>query len=164
MRLGLLAMSGVRAHNPELTSLGLTLPGFVERNRVIASLPSLWLLTLAGLTPPTIDTRYLEVPDIAQVPGVPEEFDVVAISSFSAQIGEAYALADRYRALGTKVILGGLHVSAVPGEGETVWPQVVVDLAKSPGGLCRVYDARNASFDLNHSPMPRFELLEPERY
>src|ERR1035437_10360312 len=35
MRLGLIAMSGVRAHNPELTALGLTLPGFVERNRVI---------------------------------------------------------------------------------------------------------------------------------
>ena len=34
-------MSGVRAHNPELTRLGLTLPGFVDRNRIIASLPSL---------------------------------------------------------------------------------------------------------------------------
>ena len=116
MKLGLIAMSGVRAHNPELTALGLTLPGFVERNRVIASLPSLGLLTLAGLTPPTIDTRYLEVSDIAEVAGVPEEFDVVAISSFSAQINEAYVLADRYRSLETKVILGGLHVSAVPGE------------------------------------------------
>ena len=51
MKLGLIAMSGVRAHNPELTALGLTLPGFVERNKVIASLPSLGLLTLAGLTP-----------------------------------------------------------------------------------------------------------------
>ncbi len=176
MRLGLIAMSGVRAHNPELTALGLTLPGFVERNRVIASLPSLGLLTLAGLTPPTIDTSYLEVPDIAQVPGVPEEFDVVAISSFSAQINEAYALADRYRSLGTKVILGGLHVSAVPdearahadaivvGEGETAWPQVMADLAESGGGLREVYDARDRSFDLNQSPMPRFELLDPERY
>ncbi len=49
MRLGLVAMSGVRAHNEELTRLGLTLPGFVERNKIIASLPSLGLLTLAGL-------------------------------------------------------------------------------------------------------------------
>src|SRR6202142_772271 len=98
-------MSGVRAHNPELTALGLTLPGFVERNRVIASLPSLGLLTLAGLRPSSIDTKYLEVADIGDCPGVPEEFDAVAISSFSAQINEAYALADRYRSLGTKVIL-----------------------------------------------------------
>jgi len=176
MKLGLIAMSGVRAHNPELTALGLTLPGFVERNRVIASLPSLGLLTLAGLTPASIDTSYLEVADIADCAGVPEEFDVVAISSFSAQINEAYALADRYRSLGSKVILGGLHVSAVPdearahadaiviGEGETVWPQVMADLTESGESLHQVYDARNASFDLSQSPMPRFELLDHERY
>jgi hypothetical protein len=103
MKLGLIAISGVRAHNPQLTALGLTLPGFVERNKVIASLPSLGLLTLAGLTPDGIDIRYLEVPDVNAIIGVPEEFDVVAISSFSAQIREAYELADRYRALGTRV-------------------------------------------------------------
>lgn len=176
MKLGLIAMSGVRVHNAELMALGLTLPGFVERSKVIASLPSLGLLTLAGLTPEPVDTKYLEVADIAQVEGVPEEFDVVAISSFSAQIGEAYALADRYRALGTKVILGGLHVSAVPdeaaahadaiviGEGEPVWPRVMADLMRPGGGLAKVYDARGQNFDLNQSPMPRFELLDPERY
>jgi radical SAM superfamily enzyme YgiQ (UPF0313 family) len=175
MKLGLIAISGVRAHNPELTALGLTLPGFVERSQVIASLPSLGLLTLAGLTPTEIDLRYLEVPDIAAISGVPEEFDAVAISSFSAQIREAYELADRYRALGTKVILGGLHVSAVPeearahadavviGEGEPVWPAVMADLA---GGreLQQIYDARGQEFDLARSPMPRFDLLEIDRY
>ena len=174
MKLGLIAMSGVRAHNPELTALGLTLPGFVERNKVIASLPSLGLLTLAGMTPREVDLQYLEVPDIAACNGVPEEFDVVAISSFSAQIGEAYALADRYRALGTKVILGGLHVSAVPdearahadavviGEGEPAWPQVVGDLLA--GTLQPVYDARGTKYDFTESPMPRFDLLDIERY
>lgn len=174
MKLGLIAMSGVRAHNPELTALGLTLPGFVERNRVVASLPSLGLLTLAGLTPPEFETRYLEVPDVAAFDGVPEEFDAVAISSFSAQIREAYELADRYRALGTKVILGGLHVSALPGEalahadavvvgeGEPAWPSVLEDLSR--GQLREVYDARSQPFDLSNSPMPRFDLLDIDRY
>lgn len=46
-----IAMSGVRVRDPELLALGLTLPGFVERSRVIASLPSLGLLTLAAHTP-----------------------------------------------------------------------------------------------------------------
>src|SRR5580700_5740779 len=92
MKLGMIAMSGVRAHNKELTKLGLTLPGFVERNKVIASLPSLGLLTLAGMTPDDFDLRYLEVPDISAVSDLPGDFDVVAISSFSAQIGEAYEL------------------------------------------------------------------------
>jgi radical SAM superfamily enzyme YgiQ (UPF0313 family) len=174
MKLGLIAMSGVRAHNAELTALGLTLPGFVERSKVIASLPSLGLLTLAGLTPPDVDVHYLEVSDIKQVEGVPREFDVVAISSFSAQIGEAYELADRYRALGSRVILGGLHVSALPmealrhadavvvGEGEPVWPVIIEDLRGR--NLKPVYDARGMNYSFDNSPMPRFDLLEIERY
>lgn len=174
MKLGLIALSGVRAHNKELSALGLTLPGFVERNRVIASLPSLGLLTLAGLTPRNIDLHYLEVADVNQLNGVPREFDAVALSSFSAQIGEAYELADRYRALGTRVILGGLHVTAMPmealrhadavviGEGEPLWPAIVDDLRT--GSLKPVYDARGMNYNFAGSPMPRFDLLDIERY
>src|SRR5262245_12507134 len=44
-RIGLIAVSGVRVHNERLQRLGVTLPGFVERARVIASMPSLGLLT-----------------------------------------------------------------------------------------------------------------------
>ena len=174
MKIGLVAMSGVRAYDPELTALGLTLPGFVERNQVIASLPSLGLLTLAGQTPPWIELEYVDVPDVHPAPWLPGEFDAVAISSFSAQIKEAYALADRYRACGTRVVLGGLHVTAVPheasahadavvlGEGEPMWPRVVNDLAG--GRLQPVYDARGIRFDLAESPMPRYEMLDVTRY
>ena len=173
MKLGLIAMSGVRVRNPELLAIGLTLPGFVERSKVIASLPSLGLLTLAGLTPADVDVEYLEVPDLKEIDGVPGEFDVVAISSFSAQIREAYELADRYRMLGTRVILGGLHVSAVPlealrhadavvvGEGEPVWPAVIADLRS--GDLKAIY-ASDANYTFANSPMPRFDLLDIERY
>jgi len=174
MKLGLIAMSGVRAHNAELMALGLTLPGFVDRSRVIASLPSLGLLTLAGLTPPDLEVQYLEVPDLAQVEEVPQEFDAVAISSFSAQIHEAYTLADRYRALGTRVILGGLHVSALPleamrhadavvvGEGEPSWPTVISDLRA--GTMKQIYDSRSVNYTFANSPMPRFDLLDMDRY
>lgn len=174
MNLGLIAMSGVRAHNKELTELGLTLPGFVERNKTIASLPSLGLLTLAGMTPDDFEVEYVEVPDIAALPGLPGDFDVVAISSFSAQINEAYQLADRYRAAGTKVLLGGLHVTAVPdearqhadaiviGEGETLWPRLLADLRG--GRLEPLYDARRGSFNLADAPMPAYHLLEIEHY
>ena len=55
MRIGLIAMSGIRACAPELVELGFSLPGFVDRGKTIASLPSLGLLTLAALTPPHID-------------------------------------------------------------------------------------------------------------
>lgn len=174
MRLGLLAMSGLRAHEPELTALGLTLPGFVERNRVIASLPSLGLLTLAGATRGDVEIQYVDVPDVLGAPWLPGEFDAVAVSSFSAQIKEAYELADRYRDAGTKVILGGLHVTAMPqeaathadavvlGEGEPLWPRVIDDLLH--GALDPVYDARSIRFDLAQAPMPRYELLDVEKY
>src|SRR5689334_23031958 len=175
MKLGLIAMSGVRAFNPELMAFGLTLPGFVERSEVIASLPSLGLLTLAGLTPPAWDVSYLEVPDLAALDGLPPgDFDLVGISSFSAQIKEAYALADRYRAAGVRVVLGGLHVSALPreamahadavviGEAEPWWPAVLADFERD--ALARVYGPAERQFDLADAPMPRFELLDPARY
>src|SRR5579872_2970245 len=116
MKIGFIAMSGVRCHNKELMDFGLTLPGFVQRSKVIASLPSLGLLTLAGLTPDHWDVSYLEIADIRAVESLPCGFDLVAISSFSAQIKEAYELADRYRLAGVKVVLGGLHVTACPHE------------------------------------------------
>ena len=174
MKLGLVAMSGVRAHNEELTRLGLTLPGFVERNKTIASLPSLGLLTLAGMTGKDVDVDYAEVEDIATLDALPGDYDVVAISSYSAQIKEAYELADRFRSAGVIAILGGLHVTAMPGEalrhadsivlgeGEPVWPAVLRDLQRRQ--LQTVYDARGTPFNLGAAPMPRFELLDPERY
>ena len=167
-------MSGIRCRNEELLALGLTLPGFLERSKVIASLPSLGLLTLAGMTPDTLDVTYLEVEDIAKLPALPAGFDAVAISSFSAQISEAYELADRFRGAGVTVLLGGLHVTMCPGEAalhgdsiiigeaEPVWPRVVEDLLN--GSLAPVYDARGTTFDFANAPMPRFDLLDPSRY
>jgi radical SAM superfamily enzyme YgiQ (UPF0313 family) len=174
VKIGLVAMSGVRAVNPELNKLGLTLPGFVERNKTIASLPSLGLLTLAGLTPSDVTVEYIEFPDDVGANHPGRDFDLVAISSFSARIKDAYRLADLYRIAGTRVVLGGLHVSALPkealqhadaiviGEGEPAWPQLLADFGK--GRLQRVYDTRAAGFSLADAPMPRFELLNPERY
>jgi radical SAM superfamily enzyme YgiQ (UPF0313 family) len=172
MKLGLIAMSGVRAHNEELTRLGLTLPGFVSRNKVIASLPSLGLLTLAAMTPREIDLTYIELPgEVGELPG---EFDAVAISSFSARIYDAYKLADLYRAAGTRVILGGLHVTALPdeaanhadavviGEGEPVWGQVMADLLHD--NVQPVYDARPTPFDFVDAPIPRYDLIDPSVY
>ena len=174
MKLGLLALSGVRCRNEELLAMGLTLPGFVERSKVIASLPSLGLLTLAGMTPEDVEVDYVEVPDPAALTELPGDYDAVAISSFTAQIKEAYQLADRYREAGVKVLMGGLHVTARPdealqhadsvmiGEGESLWPQMIADLRANR--LQPRYDARPLNFDFAQSPMPRFELLDIGKY
>src|SRR4029078_3045472 len=117
MKIGFIAMSGVRVHSKELLDLRVNLPGFVERSKVIASLPSLGLLTLAGMTPPDIDVEYIEVSDLHPAAPLRGGFDAVAISSFTAMINDAYTLADRYRAAGVVVIVGGLPVALGAGEG-----------------------------------------------
>jgi radical SAM superfamily enzyme YgiQ (UPF0313 family) len=176
MKIGFLALSGVRVVDTDLLRIGLNLPGFVERSKVIASLPSLGLLTLAGLTPEKHDVRYLDIPDV-DAPDIllslPGPFDVVAISSFTAMIKDAYRLAARYRAVGTKVILGGLHVALCPdeaaqhadaiviGEAEPCWATVLQDLESNR--LQPRYQ-ETTPFNLAEAPMPRFDLLDVSRY
>src|SRR5258705_13337670 len=105
-RIGFIAMSGVRAHNPELTKLGLTLPGFVDRNKIIASLPSLGLPTLAGLTPDAFDIEYHEIADLRNGGELPDHFHFVALSTFTAQFKESCAVPQLYRATGIPVVFG----------------------------------------------------------
>ena len=173
MKIGLVAMSGVRACDAELMAIGLTMPGVIERSKVIAALPSLGLLTLAGMTPSEHECCYIEVQDIRQLESLPVDFDFVAISSFSAQIFEAYELADRFRSAGVPVVMGGLHVSKLPGEalqhadavvkgeGETTWLDVVRDAERRE--LRGIYEHRR-QFELSRAPMPAFELLDVSKY
>lgn len=175
MKIGLLAMSGVRACDAELLELGLTLPGFVERSKQVASLPSLGLLLLAGATPEGHELRYAEAPRDGDEPDWLSSCDLVAISTFSAQVGEAYRIADRLRAAGVQVAMGGLHVSALPeealehadwavvGEGENAWPELVRRIAAGErGGLLRANECEPV--DIARLPVPRYDLLEDRPY
>ncbi|WP_438037951.1 B12-binding domain-containing radical SAM protein [Sorangium sp. So ce128] len=176
----LLAMSGVRVKDEELARLGLTLPGFVERSEVIASLPSLGLLTIAAHTPEGWEVEYRELDaiadaDVARI--VDGRYDVVAISSLAARALDAYALADRLRAEGVTVVLGGLHASALPdeaaqhadsvvqGEGELLWPALLQELDE--GRLRPLYSARSGAwpaFQIEGARVPRYDLLDVARY
>ncbi|HYD00331.1 MAG TPA: radical SAM protein [Phycisphaerales bacterium] len=206
MRIGLIAMSGVRAWSEELNRAGLTMPGVMERGAVIASLPSLSLLTLAGMTGPEHEVSYHEIRDLRDhlplcrrggehpLPGpgpLPSPgrslplaseaagaggLNLVAISTMTAQVKDAYAVADWYRGRGVKVVMGGLHVTALPeealghcdavvvGEAEPVWERLLADAER--GALRRVYrrSEEEPDFDLAAAPMPRFELLDIHRY
>ncbi len=174
MKIGLIAMSGVRVRDPELIALGVTLPGFVNRGKVIATLPSLGLLTVAALTPDDIEVEYLEI-DALPERQLSDDFDLVAISSFTAMIDDAYALADRYRAAGVPVVLGGLHVSLMPDEAaahadaivvngaEGAWPQLIEDLRA--GRLQKRYSGlRSGVFAPEVYAQPRFDLLRGRPY
>lgn len=174
MKIALISMNGIRANDKELLRLGLNLPGFVERSRAIASLPSLGLLTLGALTPPEHEQTYIEVPDINEMASLPQGYDLAAISCFSAQIEEAYQLADRLRSAGTKVVMGGNHVSSeteealahadcvMIGEGELFWQSMLLDA--QAGCLKETYGSMFGNFDLSNSPLPAYKLLDPAKY
>ena len=174
MKIGLIAMSGVRVKSAELAALGVTLPGFIRRGKVIASLPSLGLLTVAALTPAGHDVSYHEIIESGEAAALPD-FDLVGISALSARIDAAYEVAAHYRNRGAKVIMGGLHVSAMPDEAQShcdaivtggaegAWPQAVLDAAT--GKLQRRYDgARTGVFFPPLYTMPRFDLLAGRDY
>jgi radical SAM superfamily enzyme YgiQ (UPF0313 family) len=176
-RLLLVAMSGVRVVNPELRSLGLTLPGFVERGKTIASMPSLGLLTIAGATPDSWDVSYVEVDELDESSlHRLEDFgpDLVAVSSLSARVFDAYKVLDHFRSLGIASAIGGLHASVLAGEaathadavvvgqGDWIWPTLLQDFES--GSLKPIYDGLHVANELDSSPMPRFDLLDPARY
>jgi radical SAM superfamily enzyme YgiQ (UPF0313 family) len=175
MKIGLLAMSGLRAHDPRLVELGMTLPGVLDRGRVLRALPSLGLLYLAALTPSGHQLQYFEAEGDGGEPPELYACDLVAISTFSAQVFEAYAIADRLRRAGVQVAMGGLHISVEPdealrhadyvfiGEAEHTWPAAVAAIAG--GDAQRVWNAADfPPVDVASLPVPRYDLLAGRPY
>lgn len=133
--------------------------------------PGLGLLTVAALTPPDIEVRYVdesvEEIDPAFVP------DLVGITVQAPTAPYAYELAARFRARRIPVVLGGIHASLNPeeaaphadalviGEAELTWPRLVADFRQ--GALRPEYRAGRLA-DLDTSPAPRRELLRADDY
>jgi radical SAM superfamily enzyme YgiQ (UPF0313 family) len=176
----LIAMSGVRVYNKKLVQLGLTLPGFVDRSKVIASLPSLGLLTIAAHSTENWQIIYKELDEISDeaiASIILEKPDLIAFSSLTARINETYDLAHQFREQGIKVVIGGLHVSALPqealphadsviqGEGEIIWSQLLKDFEN--GKLKPLYSSitsKNYAYHFNSIKIPRYELLDIKKY
>jgi radical SAM superfamily enzyme YgiQ (UPF0313 family) len=125
------------------------------------------LMVLAGLTPPeweiSIVDENLGAPDY---PAMPRP-DLVGITAFTSQANRAYEVATHFRRLGVPVVMGGIHAtmcldevmervhSAVTGEAEGIWPQVLEDALH--GSLKRRYDGGLA--EINDVPFARHDLL-----
>ncbi len=76
--------------------------------------PPLGLATIAAFFGPDDE---VELVDEHVVPlRIDDAPDLVGIEVYITNARRAYALADAYRARGTRVVLGGLHVSALPDE------------------------------------------------
>ena len=117
MKIGFLALSGIRAHDPELLALGLTLPGSciaARRSRRSQPRPA---VSGGRARRPDHELEYSKRRPTARSRRRCIACDLVAISTFSAQVFEAYAIADRLRQAGVKVAMGGLHVTRSAGRG-----------------------------------------------
>jgi radical SAM superfamily enzyme YgiQ (UPF0313 family) len=102
-----------------------------------------------------------------------KDCDVACISFKSKDAKRAYRLADELRQSGSKVILGGVHASLDPreamahadavvaGEAEEVFAEVIADAQR--GQLKPLYHAPLGG-RLDNTPIPRFELIEHDRY
>jgi radical SAM superfamily enzyme YgiQ (UPF0313 family) len=99
--------------------------------------------------------------------------DLVGITTMTATAPRAYEIADRYRSLGARVVMGGVHASMLPeealehadavvaGEAEELWPRVLEDAAA--GRLEPLY--RQESFtDFKRPLPPRRDVVDPGRY
>jgi radical SAM superfamily enzyme YgiQ (UPF0313 family) len=130
-------------------------------------MPELTLPVLASLTPPDIEVLITEeeIEDIVYKSHV----DLVGISYLTPMAPRAYEIADEYRRRGAKVVLGGIHASALPeeasqhadavviGEAENVWVPLIGDFRANR--LKKFY--RSAEFsDLRGLPTPRRDLLK----
>jgi radical SAM superfamily enzyme YgiQ (UPF0313 family) len=102
-----------------------------------------------------------------------QEVDLVGITGYTAEIPSTYAIADAFRKRGVPVVLGGVHVSALPaealghadavviGEAEGVWEQLLADF--SAGTLESTYRAEQFC-SMKHMKIPRRDLLNRKMY
>jgi radical SAM superfamily enzyme YgiQ (UPF0313 family) len=135
----------------------------------------LTLTTLAALVPddPEIEVKLVD----GSVDRIPLDYpaDLVGISAITGCARPAYALARHYRQRGIPVVLGGVHVSILPGEalphadgivvgrGERAWPQLLEDFRR--GRMKRVYREHALPGDvLADVPEPRRDLQRRSGY
>ena len=134
--------------------------------------PPLGLAVLASLTPDEINVEIIDE-SVRSITDYTDDIDLVAISVMTPLAPRAYELADFYRKLGVKVILGGWHPTLIPeealkhadsvmiGEAEYTWPKMIVDLKQNK--LKKIY-RNEGKINLENLPIPRRDLYTKRKY
>ena len=169
-------MNASRSLRSALRSVKLILPALTEatspywRPIKYSLFPPLGLATLAAYLDPDLEIslqdEHVEKLDLNDQP------DLVIIQVYITNAYRAYQIADHYRARGSYVLLGGLHVTSLPdeaaphadtifiGPGEHTFPQFLQDLAA--GAPQRRYES--AVRTLEALPPIRRDLIQRQRY
>jgi radical SAM superfamily enzyme YgiQ (UPF0313 family) len=135
-------------------------------------MPVLGLLRVAALTPPdwqvTIQDEKVELLDLEQ------GADLVGVTAMTTTAHRAYEIADHFRHRGIKVVMGGMHASALPdealkhcdsvvvGEAEQLWPRLLQDFERQT--LQRTYRHENGFPPLDNLPRPDWDSYRDKRY
>lgn len=135
-----------------------------------AGFSRLSLTTVAALTPQDWEVEILD----SRVRPVDHtvKADLVGLTGLTSEISSAYEIADNFRARGTRVVMGGVHVSALPdealehadsvviGEAEQVWKGLLDDFKKD--ALKKKYQGKLC--DMKNMAVPRRDLLDRTMY
>src|SRR6266550_5726998 len=170
------ALNARRSLRRALRSVKLILPALTEatspywRPIKYSLFPPLGLATLAAYLDPDLEIslqdEHVEKVDFNDKP------DLVIIQVYITNAYRAYQIADHYRARGSYVVLGGLHVTSLPeeaaphadtiflGPGEHTFPQFLQDL--KAGSPQRQYESAVRTLDA--LPPIRRDLIQRHRY
>ena len=106
--------------------------------------------TLKALVPADLHADVRIVDEMVEDADFGAPADLVGITAITGTANRAYEIADRFRAKGAKVVLGGVHPTlrtdesllhaeaVVRGYAERTWPQLLRDFAA--GGMKRIYE------------------------
>src|SRR5437764_12264294 len=133
----------------------------------------LTLTTLAAVVPPELNADVTIQDEGVQPLDLDFDADLVGITAITGTAPRAYGIADRLRARGRTVVLGGVHATLLPDEaaahadalvlgyGEKSWPQLLRDFAR--GELKPRYFTPTGR-SLAGVPIARRDLLKKDRY
>lgn len=133
--------------------------------------PRLSLPVLASITPPEIQVEIIDE-YFEDIP-FDDPADLIGISFMTPQAPRAYQIGGEFRKRGKKIVMGGIHASALPeealahadavvvGEAEGIWRKVLEDFKN--GKMSGIY--KSSQFPtLTGLPIPRYDLLKKDRY
>ena len=98
-----------------------------------------------------------------------KKYDIVGITCTTGLSPRAYEIADKFREIGTPVVIGGPHVSCNPeeakehadavviGEAELTWPELLKDFEK---GQMKLFYKQEEPIDPKYIPAPRRDIYK----
>ncbi|MBI2838243.1 MAG: B12-binding domain-containing radical SAM protein [Acidobacteria bacterium] len=132
---------------------------------------NLVLPTLAALTPRSFDVRIVDT--AVEKLDFNTPCDIVGVTGYHSHLSTARRIVTEFRKRGKLVVVGGPSVTTSPerwrpfadvlvlGEAERTWPQFLRDFES---GRHQTEYREAGKIDLALTPLPRYDLLKPERY